>query len=69
MYRPGRPTRSIERIARETTTILQQPDIITRFRQVGLVVVGKGPEALRARLADEVPRWREVIEKGGIKAE
>ena len=59
----------VDRIAIETTTILRHPDVIEKFRQVGLVVVGKGPEALRARLADEVPRWKEVIEKGGIKAE
>ena len=28
-----------------------------------------GPDALRARIAQEVPMWRDVIEKAGIKAE
>jgi tripartite-type tricarboxylate transporter receptor subunit TctC len=65
----GTPDAIVEQIARETTTILQQPDVIEKFRQIGLVVVGKGPEAMRARLADEVPRWKEVIDKGGIKAQ
>jgi len=65
----GTPDAIVERIARETTKVLQQPDVIEKFRQVGLVVVGKGPDALRARLAEEVPRWKEVIEKSGIKAE
>jgi tripartite-type tricarboxylate transporter receptor subunit TctC len=65
----GTPDAIVDRIARETTSVLQQPDVIAKFRQVGLVVTGKGPDALRARLADEVPRWKEVIVKAGLKAE
>lgn len=63
----GTPDVVVQRIARETTTILQRPEVIEKFRQIGFVVTGKGPAALRARLAAEIPRWKEVIEKGGIK--
>ncbi len=65
----GTPDDIVKRIADETTAILRQREVIEKFRQIGLVVTGNGPEALRARLADEVPRWKEVIEKGGIKTE
>ena len=63
----GTPDAVIDRIAQETTAILRQPDVIEKFRQIGFAVTGTGPAALRARLADEVPRWKEVIENGGIK--
>ncbi len=63
----GTPPAIVDRLARETVAILRRPEIAERFKQVGLAVVGKGPEALRARIAEEVPRWKEVIEKGGIK--
>lgn len=63
----GTPEAIVARIARDTIEILQRPEIIEKFRQVGLVIVGQGPAALRARLAEEVPRWKEVIDKGGIK--
>jgi tripartite-type tricarboxylate transporter receptor subunit TctC len=63
----GTPDAVVQRIARETTAILQRPQVIKKFQKIGLVVTGKGPDALRARLADEVPRWKEVIQKGGIK--
>jgi tripartite-type tricarboxylate transporter receptor subunit TctC len=65
----GTPDAVVERIALETSAILARPEIVEKFRQVGLFVVGKGPQALRARLAEEVPRWKEVIEKAAIKAE
>ena len=65
----GTPAAIVERISHETTIVLQQPAVIERFRQVGLIVTGKGPDELRARLAEEVPRWKEVIKQAGIKAE
>ena len=65
----GTPDAIVERVAQETISALRQPDVIERFRQVGLVITGKGPDALRARLAEEVPRWKEVVEKAGLKVE
>ncbi len=64
----GTPDAIVDRVALETIAVLRQPEVIERFRQVGLTITGKGPDALRARLAQEVPRWKEVIEKAGIKA-
>jgi tripartite-type tricarboxylate transporter receptor subunit TctC len=63
----GTPPAIIQKVAFETTTILQNPAVIEKFRQVGLVVTGQGPDALKARLVEEIPQWREVVESAGMK--
>jgi tripartite-type tricarboxylate transporter receptor subunit TctC len=65
----GTPGEAVDRIARDVTAILQQADIREKFRQVGFGVVGRGPDGLRARIAEEMPKWKDVIERAGIKAE
>jgi tripartite-type tricarboxylate transporter receptor subunit TctC len=63
----GTPPEVIDRLAKELTAIVQRPEIRARLRQAGFGVTGGGPEALRQRIADEIPRWKAVIEKAGIK--
>ena len=65
----GTPDEAVNRIATEVMAILQRPDIRERFHNAGFGVVGGGPESLRARIAEEVPKWRDVITKARIKAE
>jgi tripartite-type tricarboxylate transporter receptor subunit TctC len=65
----GTPPEAIERIARVMAEILKDPDIQEKFRQIGFGVTGKGPEALRDRIASELPKWKEVITKAGLKAD
>jgi len=63
----GTPPAIVERLARELTAILRRPDIRAKLRQAGFAATGGGPEVLRARIAEELPRWREVIEKAGLR--
>jgi tripartite-type tricarboxylate transporter receptor subunit TctC len=63
----GTPQEIIERLAREAMAILRRPDIRARLRNAGFAATGEGAEVLRARIAEEVPRWKEVIEKTGLK--
>jgi tripartite-type tricarboxylate transporter receptor subunit TctC len=65
----GTPEEAVTRIATEVMAILQRPDIRAKFHNAGFGVVGRGPEALRARIAEEVPKWRDVIARARIKAE
>jgi tripartite-type tricarboxylate transporter receptor subunit TctC len=65
----GAPDDAVNRIATEVTAILRRPDIRDKFHNAGFGVVGGGPESLRARIAEEVPKWRDVITKARIKAE
>jgi tripartite-type tricarboxylate transporter receptor subunit TctC len=58
-----------EFLAREVVKVLQRPDVQERYRQAGAPVVGGGPEELRARVAREVPIWREVIQVSKISVQ
>jgi len=65
----GTPAPVVELLAREVVKVLQRPDVQERYRQAGAPVVGGGPEELRARVAREVPIWREVIRASKIAVE
>ena len=63
----GTPGEIVERLAKEVTALLARPEIRGKLRSAGFAVTGQGPEALRARIAEEVPQWKAVIEKAGLK--
>jgi tripartite-type tricarboxylate transporter receptor subunit TctC len=68
VYAPaGTPQPIIDRLAKELDAILARPDIKEKFAKVGLPVVAEGPEAFRARIAREVPMYKEIIDKAGLK--
>ena len=47
--------------------ILADPEIQAKYNKLGLPVVAEGPEAFRARIAREVPMYKEIIDKAGLK--
>jgi tripartite-type tricarboxylate transporter receptor subunit TctC len=63
----GTPQQIIDRVAKELTAILARPDIRDRYAKSGLPVVAEPPEAFRARIAHEVPMYKEIIDKAGLK--
>ena len=63
----GTPKPVIERLAKEIAAILARPDIREKYAKLGLPVVAEGPDAFRARIAREVPMYKEVIEQAGLK--
>ena len=65
----GTPPEIVGRLAREAIAVLGQKEVRDALWTAGLKVTAAGPDALRARVAQEVPMWRDVIEKAGIKAE
>jgi tripartite-type tricarboxylate transporter receptor subunit TctC len=65
----GTPQEIVDRLAKETIVILKRREVRDLLRQMGLEVIAGGPEVLRARIAREVPMWKDVIDKGNIKAE
>jgi hypothetical protein len=52
---------------KELGAILARPDIQDRYWQTGLKVLAEGPEAFRKRIAREVPMYKEIIDRGGLK--
>jgi tripartite-type tricarboxylate transporter receptor subunit TctC len=63
----GTPQPIVDRLAKELATILARPDIREKFAKIGLPVVAEGPAVFRARIANEVPMYKAVIDKAGLK--
>jgi tripartite-type tricarboxylate transporter receptor subunit TctC len=63
----GTPPAVVERLARELAAILARPDIRAKFDKAGLPVLAEGPDAFRARIAREVPMYKAIIDKAGLK--
>jgi tripartite-type tricarboxylate transporter receptor subunit TctC len=63
----GTPQPIIDRLAKELTGILGRPDIREKFAKAGLPVMAEGPAAFRARVTREVPMYKEIIDKAGLK--
>ncbi len=64
----GTPKPIIDRLATELRAILTRPDVKKRYQNIGLTVTAEGPDEFRARILHEVPMYREIIEKGGMRA-
>jgi tripartite-type tricarboxylate transporter receptor subunit TctC len=68
IYAPARtPQPVIDRLAKELAAILARPDVREKFAKAGLPVVAEGPEVFRARIAREVPMYKEIIDKAGLR--
>jgi tripartite-type tricarboxylate transporter receptor subunit TctC len=59
----------VARLVRELQSLRDLPLIRERFHSVGTEPLFLGPEALAARLAEDVPKWRRVVAEAGIRAE
>jgi len=67
-FAPARtPQDIVDRMAKAAETVLKRPEVVARLNNSGLEVPAGGPEVLRARVAAEVPFWRELAIKAGIK--
>ena len=52
---------------REVNAALADPEVQTKTERMGIISAGSTPDAMRERMAQEVKRWAEVIEKAGIE--
>jgi len=70
IYAPaGTPQPIIDRLVKELSKILQQPDVVERYRKSGAPVIAEGPAAFKARIAREVPMYKQIVEKAGLKVQ
>jgi tripartite-type tricarboxylate transporter receptor subunit TctC len=68
IYAPGgTPQPIIDRLVKELTAILSRDDVREKFTKAGLPVVAEGPDAFRARIAREVPMYKEIIDQASLK--
>jgi tripartite-type tricarboxylate transporter receptor subunit TctC len=63
----GTPPAIVERLAKETRAVLQKPDVREKMLKASFAVKYEGPDELRARMTREVPMWKELVERAGIR--
>jgi tripartite-type tricarboxylate transporter receptor subunit TctC len=63
---PGTPAEIVNILSRDITAVLARPEVKAKARELGLDARGSTPQEMRARMARDIKRWAEVIEKAGI---
>src|SRR5258708_5035917 len=56
-------------LSAKSVEVLKRPDIAEQLRNNGFEVLANGPDGMRKRIEDKVPKWRDVVAKAGIKPE
>ncbi|HEY1472622.1 MAG TPA: tripartite tricarboxylate transporter substrate binding protein [Pseudolabrys sp.] len=62
----GTPSEIVNRLAAVSVDILKQPEFHEKLRKLGFEILANGPDDLRKRIAEEVPKYRDIIAKAGI---
>ena len=62
----GTPADVIARLSKEVIAILHRADVRDRLQNAGMAVLARGPEAVKARLAREVPIYKDIVAGAGI---
>ena len=63
----GTPQPVIDRLVKELGAILARPDVKEKYEKIGLPVVADGPAPFLKRVQQEVPMYKEVIDKAGLR--
>jgi len=61
------PPEIVTLLSTSAIKILKTPAIAEQLRNDGFEVLANGPDGMRKRIEDEVPKWRDVVAKAGIK--
>jgi tripartite-type tricarboxylate transporter receptor subunit TctC len=63
----GTPKEIVDRLARATIDLLKKPTVNASLQKGGHDVLATTPEQLAAVIAKEVPMWKDVVSKAGVK--
>ena len=67
-FAPARtPPDIVEKLSAKSIEVVKMPAVVAQLRVNGYEVVATGSDALRKRIEQEVPKWRDIIAKAGIK--
>jgi tripartite-type tricarboxylate transporter receptor subunit TctC len=61
------PMDVVKLLTAKSIEILKTPRIADQLRKDGFEVIANGPDGMKKRIDDEVPKWRDVVAKAGIK--
>ena len=64
----GTPADAARRLRAEAVKVLQHPDIVERYTAQGLTLIPTTPERLREMMVAEIKKYRDIIQRAGIKA-
>jgi tripartite-type tricarboxylate transporter receptor subunit TctC len=65
----GMPADVVAKLNDAVGKALLHPDLQERFRGFGVIAKGSTPKQLGDLIADEIPRWTQVVRNAGINAE
>jgi tripartite-type tricarboxylate transporter receptor subunit TctC len=57
----------IQKVYEDTKKVLTDPDYRKQFEPTGAVLVGNTPEEFKKVIAEDMERWKEVIEISGVR--
>ena len=63
------PAEIVARLNRDINASLADPALKSRYADVGAVPMIFTPAEARAKIADDIQKWRNVIESAGLKPE
>jgi tripartite-type tricarboxylate transporter receptor subunit TctC len=63
------PQAVVARLNRELTAVLDQPEAKAALTAQGMDTEPGSPDALRARIASDIEKWRSVVARAGIQVE
>jgi tripartite-type tricarboxylate transporter receptor subunit TctC len=63
----GTPKEVVARLNTEINKILQMPDVVDRFRGLGISIEGGTPEQFAAFLRSENAKWGKIVKASGAK--
>ena len=70
LYAPAAtPPAVIRTLGEAVLVVLRRPEVQQRYRAGGVIALPEGADGLKARVAREVPLWRDVIRQARIAAE
>src|SRR6195256_43549 len=61
------PPAIVALLSTKSIEILKRPAIAEQLRNNGFEVIANGPDGMRKRIDAEVPKWRDIVAKAGIK--
>jgi tripartite-type tricarboxylate transporter receptor subunit TctC len=64
---PRTPAMTVKVLNEAIVAALKEPDIAARLAALGLSAVGNSPDEASAYIRAESQRWRDIIDKAGIK--
>jgi tripartite-type tricarboxylate transporter receptor subunit TctC len=66
MVPAGTPKDVVDRLAAALVEVMHRPDVREKLLRAGFYSTGRGPTEFHQRIVDEMPKWKEVIQKARI---